>query len=491
MMEPNEVKEQSANEADVRQNREDLVMEKDNEYQQNSPRSHAGLTISPSHPATTQLSGSLPTAIMLKRRDDDDDLPVPNEPPPPPPPTSVPDFAMEFEPCLDEFKDIFDDVPDNLEEIVLRGLRALFGGDVRSLCSISQDTGRRTQKFGIWLTLATSESVSNARDRGVQAIDFSIPSRSFTFFISSSFLRRIASDAWDNQPKILNGDFIPDPNGPIHLTSFSVSFDFPDKVVTKVGGFDERPWPDLPFEYVVTDTMTVNGFKVKADSVTKLIADDTLQKILAAISLPVGGILLSSLFLAQVIFISLIDDPDPQSGVGGVAAELFPTELMIRGGKKIVLIYGTPPRVTGGGIWAEGGFLSVNREPSVSILGKSEIAVKPGSSFVTGVYEVTTEDLLSPLSISWKADNPVLGSPKRTSLAFRYPEASPGEIIERQISVSVTDVDNLVATAEKTVRIFVTAEEDDPIDPECQAKPWSPHCREAFARLAANKRVNN
>jgi hypothetical protein len=83
---------------------------------------------------------------------------------------------------------------------------------------------------------------------------------------TSALIRRQAFDTWNNPiktPKRRNGDGDPDPNGPIHLTAFAV--EGPNKVVTRIFGFDERRWPDVDFVLTITDTLSAEGGEVRSD----------------------------------------------------------------------------------------------------------------------------------------------------------------------------------------------------------------------------------
>ena len=101
----------------------------------------------------------------------------------------------------------------------------------------------------------------------------SVPGETLTFFINSALIRRQALDGWNAAPKRLNGSGAPDPDGPIHLTGFSVSFESPNRVVTRVDGFDERPWPDVDFRLTTTDTLSLSGGQVQCTSEPDLDVD--------------------------------------------------------------------------------------------------------------------------------------------------------------------------------------------------------------------------
>src|SRR5262249_28298362 len=131
----------------------------------------------------------------------------------------------------------------------------------------------QSERIGLWFRPVVNPDDNAARDRGLQRLSLLQVGETVVFFINSSLIYRTAFDAWNQQPRRLNGDGNPDPNGPIHLTSFSLSFESPNRVVTRIGGFDERPWPDVDFTVAITDTLALSAGGVRCDSVTTLDAD--------------------------------------------------------------------------------------------------------------------------------------------------------------------------------------------------------------------------
>src|SRR5215468_8547335 len=242
-----------------------------------------------SNPARSQprLRGSLSSQqpLIARRRPpgNGDDGPPDGDgepPPPPPPPVSVPDVAMQFSPCL----------PDAVRADVVRAIRDATGGtaDVRALCQ------NQSERIGLWFRPVVNPDDNAARDRGLQRLSLLQVGETVVFFINSSLIYRTAFDAWNQQPRRLNGDGNPDPNGPIHLTSFSLSFESPNRVVTRIGGFDERPWPDVDFTVAITDTLALSAGGVRCDSVTTLDADTSWLNFLTGLFLivfpPLGAV---------------------------------------------------------------------------------------------------------------------------------------------------------------------------------------------------------
>jgi len=303
-------------------------------------------------------------------------------------------------------------------------------------------------------------------------------------------IRRKALEEWDKMPKRLDGDGKPDRNGSIHLTGFSVSFDSPDRVVTRITGFDERPWPDVSFTVTVTDTLSADGVNLHCDSDLDVDTDTGWLSFLAAFFTFGLGSLLGLFFLTELIIIASIDDPDPQAGVGSAAASLFPREILISRGLKILFSY-TRIQVATTGIFAGGTLNVIPRSPEITINGPTVFAVQEGTPTVSKIYLAFTEDLRPPLRFDWGGDGlPNPRNSNRTQISFTLPEAKAGDIVTRRVTVRVTDADNLIGVAERVVRIHVTPKqnEDDDFPNICLHKPWLPVCEQPMARLAGSRR---
>lgn len=434
--------------------------------------------ISPSPVRPMRILGSYSSKMLLKRREDEE--PPEEPPPPPPPPVSAPDLAFQFSPCLEAIP-----TPPgyDLKEEVINAVREAVGddADVRYLCL--EATGR----IGVWLRPFVTDADSQARDRGLERINILRAGETFAFFINSALIRRNALEAWNKAPKRLNGHGQPDPGGPIHLTGFSISFASPNRVVTRVDGFDERPWPDVSFQLITTDTLSISAGEVQCQSEAKLDADTTWLNVLTGIFLFLGTVLSpvfllpATVFLVQSIIVGSVDAPDANAGAGCGAAQLIPREILIEGGQKLITIYNRVD-VTSGGIFAGGIAFPVPRMPAVAISGKTQIAADPGTTSVTRSYSIVPDDLLPPLQITWTANAVVLNpGAETTSIQFNIEGAQPGQVLTRQVAVRVTDRDNLNAQSEVSVQIHMTFVDPD-LPPICRAKPWLPQCQEPVAQ---------
>jgi hypothetical protein len=425
------------------------------------------------------LEGAATTAALvgLRRRDDDEDPgPEPRDPPPPPPPVSVPDIALQFLPCLE---DIPVDGDTNLEAALVEALRALFGADadVRYRCL----DGRGT--VGVWQQPGTGPATSEARDRGMARVAILRAGENFALFLSSAFVRRLADAQWAVTPKRLDGDGRRDSDGPVHLTGMRLQFDAPDRIVTIVDGYDERPWPDVDFEVRIVDELSAAGSAIAVATSSDLDADTTWLNVLTGVFAFLGVtlsplyLLPAGFFLAESIIVSAADPPDDLAGAGAAAAQLIPAEVMVRGGSKLVATY-RRVEVDAGGVYAGGLAVPDDRVPRVEINGASSLTVNENAPAVTSTYRVVTEDLRPDLTVSWGGSGTVV-SPGAlvTPIRFSAFGIEPGDSDVRRVSVRVSDADGLDDTDEQTVTIHRLI--DDPtIPPICNIKPWLPQCRE-------------
>jgi hypothetical protein len=274
----------------------------------------------------------------------------------------------------------------------------------------------------------------------------------------------------------LNGSGQPDPNGPIHITAGPyVLFQSPDRVVSHVDGFDERPWPDVSFQTRITDVLSLSGGQVRVDSSSILDTDtswhDFLTGTFLVLFLPVG-----LAFLTQRIIIGSAGAPPSDGGVGSIAAAMIPGEILLVGGLKAVATY-SRVKVSDGGIDAGGSFAVIPRSPEVRILGPAQFSVEEGAGAVTRTYGVQTEDLRGNLFFQWSGSGtPSNPNVQSTGIQFSLGGAEAPKVLLRRIAVQVRDADGLLATAELDVRIHVTPSDPD-FPPVCKNKPWLPVCK--------------
>lgn len=440
--------------------------------------------IAPPAATTVSLRGSHPMPAVRRRRDGDlpdPDGEAPSPEPPAPPAVSVPDFALQFlgPPPSEQ---------DQLE--IVEDLRRALGSqsDIR----LRADIG--STRIAIWLRTppVLTADVNQARERGVAQLDLVRKGEGFGFFLNVGLVRRIAFDAWLRAPKRLDAEGRPDANGPINLTAFALDFVAPNRVVMRVDGFDERPWPDVNFTVVTTDTITASAGTLVAETDTDLIVDRD-QHLALGFLLSLAGIVgptplffLGAVFVVQGLIVTLAPDPDLGQGAGARALELVPKEIMIPDGFKYIPYY-TRGEVSGGGIFAGGVADRVQRTPTLTIQGERDIAIPEGASEITRTFQIIPEDLRPTLTVRWSADGAVRApTSAATAIRFAVGNAKPGEVLGRRVAVRVRDEDGLEADAHILVRLHVRRpeQEDDGLPAICRLRPWLPQCQVPLARLA-------
>jgi hypothetical protein len=449
-------------------------------------------TISRPSPYSSRLRGSHSSnhGFVARRPPGDDEGPPdpidpedpgdPEEDPPtdpPPPPISTPDLAMQIATCIDE----------SLRDRIINTFRALTqaDADVRTACI------RGTQRIGVWLRPAVARD-NEARNAALGHLELLAAEDTFCYFINTSLIRRQVFDAWnDNEkfPKRLNGSGEADSGGPIHLTGLSLNFDSPNKIVTRVKGFDERPWPDVDFQLTITDTLTASDGVLHCDTTRDLDTDTSWLNFLTILfALPGTPNLFGWLFLAQRLIVGSQDAPPSDADTPGDAAlALIPKEFQIAGGQKLVASY-RQIDVSSGGIFAGGSVALAARTPRVTLSGPQQLSVFEGWPAITRTFALSTSDLRPPFdlaavaklnarvmgtdgtsgvsvhpSISWSGDGEAL-QPKSETTKFRFnlQGLNAGDVVTRRVSARVEDSDGLNASADLMVEIRV----ESPPEPE-------------------------
>ena len=412
--------------------------------------------------------------VPLRRKDDDEPVPDPDAPPPPPPPppVSVPELALQFRPCLS-------DIPSpgfDLEAAVIEAVKVEVGpqADVRYVCA--NGTGR----IGIWLRPAASEQANEARARGAQRIEMLRADEQFAVFVSVGFVKAVANDAFDKAPKRTDQKGNPKPDGPVHLTGFSVQLQFPDRLIATINGFDESRNPDASFRLIITDRLRVSGGAVDVDTNTVLEVDQSWFQFLAGIAALAAGVVnpiflsASAGFILASSIVGSTDLDDVEAAAGAVVLERIPTDIFIPGGLKLVPIYNRVS-VSTAGVVAGGGVLVVPRDPLVSVAGARQIAVIEGETTATRSYQVVTRDLRKPIRFRWSGGTLSNEFGQATKVTF---DLSGLKAVSREARVRAADADNLTSEAAASVRIFMTSAEEEPDQPPiCKIRPWLAECK--------------
>ena len=296
----------------------------------------------------------------------------------------LPDFAWQFSPCP----------TDQQMSAFLNVLQQHFQ-DVRSMpCTKIGPHPRlgarglvEVQRVGIWTSpVPPFPGASAARDNGLRDMEFltGIPptGSTFAYFVNMVGLDALIRKSWDNYPKRFGSDGQPDPNGPVHLTGFSYSFQSPDPpvVVTRIDGFDTDTetrlgpitlTPALDFNATITDAISATGgiaLQCQSSRDVHTNYPDWVTKVLAILAVLVP-VLLENIALAFAAYLgfggSVPGGPPVSGGVGCTIAQpppvgVFPGSILISIHQPLVnfnyehVNVGYGPSVPAGGLFAGG-----------------------------------------------------------------------------------------------------------------------------------------
>lgn len=359
-------------------------------------------------------------------------------------PQSTPDLGFQFSPGIAPAREVA------LLQSLTSSLPA--GTDVRAA------HGEGSTRIAVWLRPASEPGDNAARAEGLASLALLRNGESFAARVSADLIRRTVQIAWFQAPQRIDDAGRPQPDGPLHLTAFEVELRAPDRVVTVLAGRDPRHRPDLQFRLVTTDILNAGDGAVQCASHVRLDAGDRSLNGL-------GGILQLSLppsaawFLPQSAVVAAgSDDPRITAATAGRSVtRLLPREILIAGGKKIVLDYRGvevgPDGLRGGGSWAV-----AERTPAVAIVAPEEITAEFPDLTCMAQFRLRTTDLRPPFrEVRWTAAGVVANPRARsTPILFDVRGARPQQVLPRRVWVQITDADGLTVLAHKAAAIRVT-----------------------------------
>jgi hypothetical protein len=376
--------------------------------------------------------------VIPKRYLSTNDFPTPQDG------VAIPDVALQIVQCL----------ADDQRMALIGVLRDRFGpnADIRGGCVDHQE------RIGVWLQAPADPIDDMARTAGVAQLSIA-SENAFAFFLGSGFVMSRAQATFASMQKVLGTNGQPVQGGPINLTAIETKLTAPDKIETRVAGYDTEVWPSLNFHVVITDTLVATGGTLQCSSETKF-EKDTGGFWGLALFFPIP-------FLVEAVGVQLATSPSGLGGGAGCAvAGLLPRQILTSTGKT-VLSY-TNAEVSEIGIVVQGGFIQdVARDPTIQIAGSTFFWLRTylNEHFVNATYAIVTSDLAEPLAATWIVDGVAQQGQSVLTLKLTVPPDAKDKISYfHKIGVHVTDADNYSADAEINVALQVTSARPPPLD---------------------------
>jgi hypothetical protein len=347
-------------------------------------------------------------------------------------------------------------------------IRAAFASDFPgarfdSACAGAGRPEGEALTLGVW-TLPP-DPLSGEQEKAMRAaltrsID-RVADQNIAFFVHARLFRQLAARTWE--PKRVDDQGIEQLDGDVHLNELEVAMLPPTMVVTKIKGFDERPLPDADFTITIADTLKVEAGQIINTPIQRVDVDTTLQDLLTLGSL--GLLFLSPLFL-PIVGLGIYQSwelrhaaaPDKSGAGSAIAARLLPPAIPVAGGMKHVVGYTGQLVVKPEGVFV-GGVLRPKqpRTPSMALVGPSAITANKGQGIVPGHFRAEVDDLRGPLTYAWSSDGEVQVRESDAEVVVRFDAPPSGKSRFGQVSVTVTDDDQLVVSETRRVSISTPA----------------------------------
>jgi len=367
--------------------------------------------------------------------------PEPNgEERPPPVPVSTPDVAIQTIPCISVL------LSSEASNQFYRGLGKL-GDDVRHQCAPVPGTTAEVETIGIWERAASSAEAEAARIRALQELRIVDGGLRIAFLYTQPFLSRMLGKVFDSMPtKSFDEDGTPNPDGAVHITGISLELRYPNQIVTIIDGLDERPFPDVNFQSIATDTLSINNNTgtLVCNSVIQTNADlDWFQELMAVLFSSILGLIATT-------------PSATNTAVDCWAEMLAPPDIPISGGQKIIMTY-EDVQVTYEGVVITAA-LPTTSQPrmfTAEIIGSRNLRDTVGNGAVGSTYYIELHDFLEPVQVEWLIDSNLVaeGEGQRflsRNITFLAPE---GMTEVRRLKVKAEDADQKTAGDEISVTV--------------------------------------
>jgi len=357
--------------------------------------------------------------------------------------------------------------------------------DVRRTCTGANPR----EKIGIWMGQPTGKDTAARRDLGVAAINILRGTEKFAVEVPAVNYRNIIQTAWDQMPHKFDSSFKPATNGVISLNKWTLTFaqtgTRAGQITIQVFGYDSADSASFTVTSQDTVSLVTSGswttFQCSTSSNINIPAGSTVSAVDVLVIL-FGGPLFAPLTdklheIEQKIAAAESQNPpipqQLQCPLGNVLPPSIPLNKNVSSlvsGQKLKFNYGRLSLDNNAGAAVGGSFSMVPRTPVATISKKcvSESFQASGKDIVTYQFRVDTGDLVPPLTYKWSNGGAAVATTAQWAVNTMA-----------SISVTVTDMDNLSATAS----LKFGAQSCDtgspghgPVDTVCSKKPWTPGC---------------
>src|SRR5262245_40004504 len=343
--------------------------------------------------------------------------------------------------------------------------------DVREACINGRDV------IAAWFVPVLgygSRDTSAARTQAMGKTNILQASETFAINLSKNGLDRMVSVAWQDVPKVSDTTGLPNPAGPIHLLDertdlYNSVYRIPTlkEALLTVHGFYDGPTADTDFWGYVEDVMYLVNGRIQCETSYDVYVEPTFDYLvgtfLELFQSPVG-------YLAQAV----------GTGPGCRVVATFPVDVLIPNmpGAKIHMTY-TRLNVDGTGITGAGTAQFAVRNPSATIIGPTYIKTTAGWP-ATGKYQISTTDMRGPVTVTWASQDAWFSSNGKdtTTATWNYPNASAGTTINRVVTATVTDQDNVTVVAWKVTKLEYVEDANIPAICSNPYKWYLPQCQQ-------------
>jgi len=421
--------------------------------------------------------------IRVPRMRDDRDLPLDRDQPGTNFPNAItPDIAFQ----LVGDGAPFDMDPNSPSMVALNGtLRRQFGPTTAARGELRQEVLdplglKYITTVGIWLQpRPLTTALTDAMDRGLKGLQLRGGRRTLGFYVNATFVQRTVATAFFRLGPTLDDLGQSSWNGHIHLLGHRVSFQAPDVVVMTINGFDSRLIVSVDFEVRITDT-----FNIDATRRVRVVSNTTTTAVSPELANALGSLILGPLGTILSTIFHEINVPVDASKIvspGMTIANAFRPRIFL-GPLRLDLLY-TKVGVNSGGVTAEGAWGLAIRQPAVIINGPNQIAIEETDFFWEKYILVLTDIDTTPSGNFGQVWTNVgyltkpLVPPIIVEVNFDVRGAIAGQVVQRELSVTVFGVDGVAAVGTLQVNIHINApvtdENVDKVDAKCFKKPWN------------------